>query len=85
MLISIICYRCFPHIINLAVQAVLSSITNIKYAREDADHFNMQWSSTCDIIALLQTPINKVFIIIALYTVANKTIAMFCFFAMFCL
>ena len=67
MLISIICYRCFPHIVNLAVQAVLSSITNMKYAREDADHFNMRWSSTRDIIALLRTLINKVFIIIALY------------------
>ena len=33
--------RCFLHIINLAVQAVLNSITNMSYAREDGEQFNM--------------------------------------------
>ncbi|KAF9543547.1 hypothetical protein CPC08DRAFT_770216 [Agrocybe pediades] len=28
--------RCFPHIVNLAVQAVLALVTNIKYAQDDS-------------------------------------------------
>jgi hypothetical protein len=31
--------RCFPHIVNLACQAVLSAITNLDYAKEDADDY----------------------------------------------
>jgi hypothetical protein len=52
--------RCFPHIVNLAVQAVLNSITDMEYANEDAELIFPQWSPTRDIIALLQTLINKV-------------------------
>ena len=70
-LITIIYYRCFPHIVNLAVQAVLSSITNMNYAKEDANQFNVQWSSTHDVIASLRTLINKVFI--PLYTSKKYT------------
>lgn len=66
MLIVIIYDRCFPHIVNLAVQAVLSSITNMSYAKEDAEHFQIWQTSTYDVIALLRTLINKV--IVSLYT-----------------
>ena len=52
--------RCFPHIINLAVQAVLGSITNMSYAREDGEQFNRWQSTTHDVVALLRTLINKV-------------------------
>lgn len=52
--------RCFPHIVNLAVQAVLNSITNMEYANEDADLVFPQWSPTRDVIALLRALINKV-------------------------
>jgi len=45
--------RCFLHIINLAIQAVLNSFTNISYAREDRDDFNMWQSTTHDVVALL--------------------------------
>jgi hypothetical protein len=60
MLIITIYDRCFPHVVNLAVQAVLNSITNMAYAHNDADMFFPQWAPTCDIIALLRTLINKV-------------------------
>ena len=62
MLIVIIYDRCFPHIVNLAVQAVLSSITNMSYAKEDAEHFHIWQTSTRDVIALLRTLINKVLV-----------------------
>ena len=32
-------WRCFPHIVNLACKAVLSAITHIKYAAENADDY----------------------------------------------
>jgi hypothetical protein len=52
--------RCFPHIVNLAVQAVLGSITNsMNYEEEDNFSFS-QWSAPHDIIAILRTLINKV-------------------------
>ena len=41
ILIIIIYHRCFPHIVNLAVQAVLGSITNMSYAKEDTNHFSI--------------------------------------------
>jgi hypothetical protein len=66
ILIVIIHDRCFPHIVNLAVQAVLSSITNMSYAKEGAEHFHVWQTSTRDVIALLRTLINKV--IVSLYT-----------------
>ena len=62
ILIIIIYHRCFPHIVNLAVQAVLESITNMSYTKEDANHFSIWQSSTCDVIALLRTLINKVIV-----------------------
>ena len=52
--------RCFPHIVNIAVQAVLSSVTNMEYAKGDAEHFNPTWNINNDIIASLRTLINKV-------------------------
>ncbi|KAG2345688.1 hypothetical protein BDR05DRAFT_880114, partial [Suillus weaverae] len=33
------CYRCFPHIINLACKAVLGAITNLDFASQDAPDF----------------------------------------------
>jgi len=66
MLTVIIYDRCFPHIVNLAVQAVLSSITNMSYAKEDAEHFRVWQTSMHDVIALLRTLINKV--LVPLYT-----------------
>jgi len=62
ILIIIIYHRCFPHIVNLAIQAVLRSITNMGYAKEDANHFSIWQSSTRDVIALLRTLINKVIV-----------------------
>ena len=62
ILIIIIYHRCFPHIVNLAVQAVLGSITNMSYANEDANHFSIWQLSTCNVIALLQMLINKVIV-----------------------
>ena len=53
-------FRCFPHVVNLAVQAVLSSITNMNFEEEDNFGFP-KWSASCDIIAVLQTLINKVY------------------------
>lgn len=32
--------RCFPHIVNLACKAVLSAITNLDYAMENAPDFD---------------------------------------------
>ena len=54
-------YRCFPHIVNLAVQAVLSSITDITYAEESANSSD-PWLLRHDVVALLRTLINKVLI-----------------------
>jgi len=31
--------RCFPHIVNLACKAVLSAITNLEYAAEEAEDY----------------------------------------------
>ncbi|KAG2110488.1 hypothetical protein DEU56DRAFT_749813, partial [Suillus clintonianus] len=33
------CYRCFPHIVNLACKAVLGAITNLNFASQDAPDF----------------------------------------------
>ncbi|KAG0702687.1 hypothetical protein DFH29DRAFT_804590, partial [Suillus ampliporus] len=33
------CYRCFPHIVNLACKAVLGAITNLDFASQDAPDF----------------------------------------------
>ncbi|KAG1722095.1 hypothetical protein EDB19DRAFT_1646018, partial [Suillus lakei] len=33
------CYKCFPHIINLACKAVLGAITNLDFASQDAPDF----------------------------------------------
>lgn len=53
--------RCFPHVVNLAVQAVLSSIANMDYEEDDDDFGYPQWSAPRhDIIANLRTLINKV-------------------------
>jgi hypothetical protein len=35
---TVLC-RCFPHIVNLACQEVLDTITKLEYAAEDADDF----------------------------------------------
>lgn len=57
-MLIIIYNRCFLHVVNLAVQAVLNSIANSNYEEED---FGIsQWPASCDIIANLQTLINKV-------------------------
>lgn len=38
ILLSIRC-RCFPHVVNLACKAVLSTITNLDYAAENANDY----------------------------------------------
>ncbi len=58
-MLIIIYNRCFPYVVNLAVQAVLSSITNLDYENDDGFGFP-RWSITHDIIAVLRTLINKV-------------------------
>ncbi len=60
-MLIIVYNRCFPHVVNLAVQAVLSSITDMRHAEEGND---LQWFITpddCyDVIAILRSLINKV-------------------------
>jgi len=34
LLLLIVIFRCFPHIVNLACKAVLSAITNLDYAND---------------------------------------------------
>ncbi|THV04126.1 hypothetical protein K435DRAFT_211933 [Dendrothele bispora CBS 962.96] len=36
--------RCFPHIVNLACKSVISTVTNIDYAADDAPEFSPQHS-----------------------------------------
>ncbi|PPQ71742.1 hypothetical protein CVT24_006506, partial [Panaeolus cyanescens] len=55
--------RCFPHIVNLAVQSILSAVTNLDYAKDDAQDFDPNPDSHTqrrDVIALLRTLINKI-------------------------
>ncbi|PPQ77048.1 hypothetical protein CVT26_007808 [Gymnopilus dilepis] len=46
--------------ISIAVQAVLASVTNMDFAKENADHFNPSFSTTNDVIASLRSLINKI-------------------------
>ncbi|TFK41471.1 hypothetical protein BDQ12DRAFT_599653, partial [Crucibulum laeve] len=46
--------RHFPHIVNLACQAILGAITNMDYAVENAEHFDPT-SRGCDLIATIHT------------------------------
>jgi len=60
IMLIIVCKRCFPHIVNLAVQAVLSSISNTNYEEENDDLDFSRWPASRDVIAILRTLINKV-------------------------
>jgi hypothetical protein len=50
-------HRCFPHIVNLACKAVLSAITSLEYAAENAVDSN---PDDQDVIATLRTLIRSV-------------------------
>lgn len=56
-------YSCFPHIVNLAVKAVLGTITKIELARVDAEEYDPTTAETTDSIAQLRTLIRKVYLI----------------------
>ncbi len=58
-MLIIVSNRCFPHVVNLAVQAVLSSISNMNY-EEDDDMGFPRWPASRDTIAILRALINKV-------------------------
>ena len=53
--------RCFPHIVNLACKAVLTSITEMKYASEQAADYIPGWAPAVSIIdAIDRDPIATV-------------------------
>ena len=53
--------RCFPHVVNLAVQAVLSSITHTNSELENNNNTErLARRQSRDAIAILRTLINKV-------------------------
>ncbi|KAJ3563636.1 hypothetical protein NP233_g8817 [Leucocoprinus birnbaumii] len=53
--------RCFPHVVNLACQAVLSKITNIRLAENNAEDYNtVESSPRRDSIAILRTVIRTI-------------------------
>ncbi|PPR08259.1 hypothetical protein CVT24_001174 [Panaeolus cyanescens] len=54
------CVRCFPHIVNLTVQSILSAITNLNYASDNSQDFMPDGQQHQDLIAMLQTLINKI-------------------------
>lgn len=45
--------RCFPHVINLACQAVLTAVTNMDFASDSAPDFDLQTEVQCDPIAMI--------------------------------
>ena len=49
-------YRCFPHVVNLAVQAVLDSMSKTIYQDNNDSH----WLTSNDVIGILRKLINKV-------------------------
>jgi len=53
------CQRCFPHIVNIASQAVLTVMTNIDLATETADFYEPE-EEHCDVIATLRTVVRIV-------------------------
>ena len=52
--------RCFPHIINLAVQAVLGAITDIHQIANDAGDLNDLENINHNVIAQIQMIVHKV-------------------------
>lgn len=51
--------RCFPHIVNLACKAVLTAITNMDFAADDADDYE-PGGAFRDPIATLRTLVRVV-------------------------
>lgn len=45
-------HRCFPHVVNLACKAVLTAITNMDFAADDAEDCNPNSTATDPIATL---------------------------------
>ena len=52
--------RCFPHVVNLTCQAVLTAITNMDFASDSAPDFDPQTEVQHDPIAMIWTAIRMV-------------------------
>lgn len=51
---------CFPHVVNLACQAVLAAITNMDFASDSAPDFDPQTEVRRDPIAMIRTVVRVV-------------------------
>lgn len=58
-------FRCFPHIVNLAVQAILTKVTDMDYA-SDASQDYIPTRGEVDVVALLRAAIRAVRVILSL-------------------
>jgi len=47
-------YRCFPHVVNLAVRAVLSALTDLSFATSDAPEYTPETTCRRDPIASIR-------------------------------
>ena len=45
--------RCFPHVVNLACQAMLAAITNMDFASDSVPDFDLQTEVQRDPIAMI--------------------------------
>jgi hypothetical protein len=53
--------RCFPHVVNLACQAILSAITQMDYADEDLVDFDPETAGVNrDVIAMIRSLVRSV-------------------------
>ena len=60
-LTNLVVYRCFPHIVNLACKAMLTAVTSLDYAREDAEEYTPTDSTiNRDYVAVLRQAIRMV-------------------------
>ena len=58
--------RCFPHIVNLACKAILSAVTNMDFAADNAEDYLFEGTSS-DPIATLRTLVRVVRLFINLF------------------
>jgi hypothetical protein len=52
--------RCFPHVVNLACQAVLKAITNMDFADELAEDYVPTATGERDPVAMIRTVVRVV-------------------------
>ena len=64
--------RCFPHVINLACQAVLEAITNMDFANEDAEDY-LPTEEEHNPIAMIQTIVH----VVNLFNISSFNVAYF--------